>query len=106
MAVDPANPETQLSLGPANDLEPVGWSADGTRLLLATDKDGPEGWPSTRWRSNDLHVMKADGSVQQLTTGLTIDGGSLSPDGTAFVYSQGGHLYAADGLDAPPKLLD
>jgi WD40 repeat protein len=108
MAVDPANPEAQLSLGPANDLEPAGWSADGTHLLLETDKDGFEelAFYQGAGFANDLHVMKADGSVQQLTMALTIDGGSLSPDGTAFVYSQGGHLYLADGLDAPPKLLD
>ena len=106
MAVDPANPQDTLSLGPAHGADPIGWSPDGTRLLLqTTDANGIR---------TDLYVLNADGSKTRLTHGVVSEccggghspaGGSFSPDGTMVVYGDGGELYVVDANGGRPRLL-
>lgn len=57
--------------------------------------------------------MTADGSVQQVTSGGTSFGGSLSPDGTALVYidvseTEDDHhhsVFVSDPVGGPPRVL-
>ena len=112
-AIDPDNFQNTLSLGPANNLLPLGWSADGTRLLLM--ERGPRSAEESVEQSvgSDLYIMTADGSVEQVTSGGSSFGGSLSPDGTAVVYldvseTEDDHhhnVVVSDPAGGPPRVL-
>jgi Tol biopolymer transport system component len=109
MAVDPQNPEDKRSLGPADNLLPLGWSADGSRLLLA-DRGPPSAQTSVQQSvGSDLYVMTADGSVEQVTSGGTSFGGSLSPSGNAVAYidaSENLSLFVSDTVGRyPPRVV-
>ena len=68
-AGDPAD-RVLLSSTPGT---PIGWSRDGSRLLVVR---------------NDLFALNSDGTETRLTdVNGDMNGGSLSPDGTAFVYA-------------------
>jgi Tol biopolymer transport system component len=103
IAVDPKNPEDKRSLGAANDLHPIAWSADGTRLLLTTQgpyTEAPAG--------GDLYYMIPSGSVVQHTEGSTSFGGSLSPlGGVAYIdLSENQNLFVSDTVGRfPPRVV-
>lgn len=102
VTVDPADPSTRISLGAADGADPIGWSKDGTRLLLHKRLDaGPQGI------RRDLYVMHSDGSQTQLThDGTWGFDGSFSPDGAMVVYDifdRG--LYVVDAGGGTNRLL-
>jgi Tol biopolymer transport system component len=105
MAVDPTHPHTawanRIALGTANGADPIGWSRDGTRLLLEEmTVAGPQGIRS------DLFVLEADGSRIQLTRNGHTSGGSFSPDATRVVYEVFDRgLYVVDADGGTPRLL-
>ena len=119
VAVDPANPANRVSLGSSGGADPIGWSVDGTRLLLRPHPELiPEfvdgGWQigTSTTSPLDVSVLNSDGSRKRLTddqgfgTGATW--GSFSPDGTKVVYAccgsePGPYLVDADG--GQPRLL-
>jgi Tol biopolymer transport system component len=100
VAVDPTHPANRIAFGPANGAAPIGWSRDGTRLLLEEMRDaGPQGIRS------DLLVLRADGSRTQLTSNGRSSGGSFSPDGAMVVYESDLSLYVVDADGGTPRLL-
>lgn len=98
MAVDPANPQDTVALDePSHRHDPIGWSPDGTQLLLS---DVHLGYPI-----GDLFVMHADGSRTHLPSG---DWGSFSPDGRMITYAVGGGgggVYVIDADGVTPRLV-
>ncbi|HEX4981591.1 MAG TPA: LpqB family beta-propeller domain-containing protein [Ilumatobacteraceae bacterium] len=101
-AVDPATPSdppTRLEMLSEAGI-PLGWSSDGTRLLI--ERDG------------GLFVLNGDGSETKLTDGL-VHAASISPDGSRVVFvgltrSSGGGccdyaLYAVDANGGPAEKL-
>ena len=113
MALDPLNPEEKRSLGPADNFMPLGWSADGTRLLLEDRGPASAQQSVERTVGSDLYVMTSDGSVEQVTSGGSSWGGSLSPDGTAVGYidvseTEDDHhhsVFVSDPIGGPPRVL-
>ena len=97
--VDPAAPAdsaTRVQLTSESGT-PLGWSSDGTRLLIMRQSGvGQAGFMPTRL----LFVLHADGSETQVTKQpVAIRGATISPDGSRVVYAAGIGLYAvsADG---------
>ncbi|MGH2654313.1 MAG: TolB family protein [Actinomycetota bacterium] len=84
-AVDPSDPSNRVVLTrrPRAFDHPLGWSPDGSKLLFLSDTA-----PGADFEDN-LHVLLADGTVVQLTTGGFVLGGSFSPDGSHVVFSRG-----------------
>ena len=80
IAVDPAQPHQPLSLGPSHGADPIGWSRDGTRLLLR-DRE-------RAFYGGNLLVLDAGGSWTRLNTHDDAFWGSFSPDGNRVVYFQ------------------
>ncbi|HEX5949083.1 MAG TPA: hypothetical protein VFZ45_05925 [Actinomycetota bacterium] len=84
-AVDPSDPSNRVGLTRRPDAfdRPLAWSPDGSMLLFLsnpiTDRDFPE---------RNLFVLRADGTVAQLTTSGGVIGGSFSPDGTEVVFAR------------------
>jgi Tol biopolymer transport system component len=114
-AVDPNGPpDTVLGLGVADDVastlvpleldgEPLGWSSDGTELLLMRS-DG-DGWFPGQY----LSVLHADGSETRLNKDpMGISDATISPDGTRVVfagqYDLSG-LYVVDAQGGQPVQL-
>jgi Tol biopolymer transport system component len=101
--VDPAasgapGTRVQLTSEPGT---PLGWSSDGTRLLVM--RVAP---PAGSVSRSDLFVLDADGSATQVTERpLGIRGGTISPDGSRVVFTDGRALYAVDAEGGAPKLL-
>ena len=100
--LDPASSDpattVQLTSEPAT---PLGWSADGTRLLI---QQGGE----------NLFVLHADGSETQVVeNALSLQGATISPDGSRVVYAdqsassdcEDGVLMAVDTDGGPAELL-
>ena len=100
--LDPASSDpattVQLTSEPAT---PLGWSADGTRLLI---QQGGE----------NLFVLHADGSETQVVeNALSLQGATISPDGSRVVYAdqsassdcEDGVLMAVDVEGGPSELL-
>lgn len=84
--------------------QPLGWSSDGTKLLIArVDIDG------TAEGRLGLAVLNADGTESRVASGTTYLGGSISPDGSQVIYSDafsgkpGIYTVGADG--GTPRLL-
>jgi WD40 repeat protein len=77
--LDPEGPRVQLYAPAA---EPLQWSRDGTRLLLARD--------------DHLFVLDADGSETQVTsdTQFASSHAALSPDGSRVVFPGGSGVFA------------
>lgn len=98
MAVDPANPQDTIALHePSLQHDPIGWSPDGTQLLLADVHLG--------YAIVDLFVVHADGSRTELPSG---DGGSFSPDMSMIAYAIGGAdggVYVMDADGGTPRLV-
>jgi DNA-binding CsgD family transcriptional regulator len=124
LAVDPAEPAQQMSFGPALGADPIGWSADGTRLLLRPQPELSVEFVDGGWgigmvgttSSFDGVVLNSDGSRTQLTDDSGIPGtgatwGSFSPDGTKVVYASNGSCsesrspYIVDAAGGQPQSL-
>ncbi len=116
MAVDPANPANRISLAPANGADPIGWSGDGTRLLLRPEPERVVSWEGGQWWIGtaetgsplDLFVLDADGSRTRLTTDGSGTWGSFSPDGSMVAYACCGSApgpYVIDASGGDPRSL-
>ena len=100
-AIDPAGPAdpsgTVQLTSEAGD--PMGWSSDGTRLLIARD--------------DLLFILHADGSETQVTTDpMNIEGAAISPDGSRVVFAGAPDddsapyaVYAVDAGGGPAEML-
>ncbi len=120
VAVDPASPTNRVSFAPSLGADPIGWSADGTRLLLLPQPEtipvfGSDGmwWIYEGDPREAGSVLHADGS----RTGFGwATWGSFSPDGAKVLYATNGrcsessspYIIDADGgqarsLGAPPE---
>jgi Tol biopolymer transport system component len=93
-AVDPTRPnDPNPILWSERDGVPLGWSSDGSRLLI-------------RVRNADLFVLNADGTETRLTNERDWITGSISPDGSQVVYaSSNGGMYTVDTGGGEPRLL-
>ncbi len=109
-AVDPADPAQTVSIGSfhecpfgqmwlnrCGDGDPVGWSRDGTRLLVSIQIEGT---------GSSLYVLGDDGSRTRLSN--ETHWGAFSPDGSEVVYSRGGFgrgPYLVDAEGGTPRPL-
>jgi Tol biopolymer transport system component len=97
-AGDPAN-QVQLSDDPSDT--PLGWSPDGTKLLIRRSALSDP-------RDVSLIVLNADGTENELWhgDGIGLDG-SFSPDGSQVIYAWlgGGGIYTVDSDGGTPQLL-
>ena len=84
VAVDPSDPSNRVVLTRRPDAfdRPLAWSPDGSRLLFLRDSIGGS------FEGNDLYVLHANGTVDRLTAGGGVLGGSFSPDGTKVVFAR------------------
>jgi Tol biopolymer transport system component len=108
-AVDPAASDAfrfQKAVNSDEDAEPLGWSSDGTELLIEHTAPGEdEGGPAL------LSILHADGSETQVTTDpMSIQGATISPDGSRVVFiigrwNENAGLYAVDAEGGRPVLL-
>ena len=121
VAVDPANPAHKVSFAPSLGGDPIGWSADGTQLLLLPHPEPVIFFHDGMWwisggPPRGGSVVHADGSRTEFSWATW---GSFSPDGTKVVYATSGtcsetsspYLIDADGgpartLGAPPDRRD
>jgi dipeptidyl aminopeptidase/acylaminoacyl peptidase len=87
----------------------IGWSRDGSKLLVVRDVRDPgvppacpPCGPASRLNETDLFVLNSDGTEIRLTdpNEWATGGGSFSPDGTAVVYAGSG----AKGTDSPSTI--
>jgi Tol biopolymer transport system component len=102
VAVDPANSSDTLVLGPSPGLDPIGWSADGTRLLLGSGYHEVWAGEATLW------VFDSDGSWTGVSTPQRATWGSFSPDGSEIAYGCCGSSpgpYIIDVGSATPRSL-
>jgi hypothetical protein len=110
--VDPASADPALA-DPATRVQltfeagiPLGWSSDGTRLLIMQTMRGEQvvagGGDSSR-----LLVLDADGSETPVTERYASTSATISPDGSRVVIATDGELYSVDvGGGRPVVLLD
>jgi Tol biopolymer transport system component len=109
LGIDPTAPRdtaTRVQLTPQAGV-PLGWSSDGTRLLIMRGSDADE----------HLFVLHPDGSAVQVTEGpWSIYGATISPDGSRVVFAgvtgdtgsppyTGSALYAVDAGGGRVKRL-
>ena len=87
--------------GPAAG-DPIAWSADGSRLLVARR-------PASSGAREALFALDANGTETRVVGSADgFSGASISPDGTRVVYAAGhhpSHLKLATVGDAPPEVL-
>ena len=98
--VDPAAPAEQAPVQLTSDpATPLGWSSDGTELLVMRDmRNAGEGM--------DLVVLHADGSKTLVAEqNGWIPGATISPDGSRVVFPDKGALYVADAEGGPAEVL-
>lgn len=103
-AVDPTeagDPANQIQLSNDWSDTPLGWSPDGTKLLIRRSAPFDP-------RDNSLIVLNADGTENELWRGdgVGLDG-SFSPDGSQVIYAWlgGGGIYTVDSDGGTPQLL-
>lgn len=111
--VDPAAPATAMVQLTSEVGIPLGWSSDGTSLLVMrglprlVDADGQ----IARQPDEHLFVLHADGSEKQVTEGpMSIHGATISPDGSRVVFAAAtsdgrAALYAVDARAGSTKVL-
>jgi Tol biopolymer transport system component len=96
----PADPPTTVQLTSEAGI-PLGWSSDGTRLLILRPDPTDPAFPGP----GHLFVLHADGSEMQVTERpMTIRGATISPDGSRVVFASGG-LYVVDADGGPAEML-
>ena len=87
-----------------DDAEPLGWSNDGTELLLKRSSSSDDLFPQEY-----LYVLHADGSETQLNEEpMYFGGATISPDGSRVVFAAWGDdlgLYIADTEGGRPDRL-
>ena len=103
----PADPATRVQLSSEPGI-PLGWSRDGTRLLILRQTPGlPTGFNGEA----HLFVLHADGSETQITERpMGISGATISPDGLRVVFAAAtddvdAALYAVDAEGGPVEQL-
>jgi dipeptidyl aminopeptidase/acylaminoacyl peptidase len=108
-AVDPAASDAfrfQKAVNSDEEAEPLGWSSDGTELLIERTAPGEDqGGPAL------LSILHADGSETRVTTDpMFITGATISPDGSRVVFigirNENAGLYAVDAEGGRPVLLN
>jgi Tol biopolymer transport system component len=105
-AVDPTRPNDPKNriLVSERSGEPLGWSSDGSRLLIRREVYDANRDPVA---DLDLFVLNPDGTETRLTKDRDWTTGSISPDGSQVVYAAGfdGHMYTVDTEGGEPRLL-
>lgn len=109
-AVDPNAPSpvaTLVRIGPEGTADadqfasftiPLGWSSDGTKLLLMREDPTDQTFPPTRY----LFILHADGTETQVAP-EPVGGATISPDGSRVVFAaDGGGLYVVDAEGGQP----
>jgi Tol biopolymer transport system component len=103
---DSSSDRIQLSERPG---EPLGWSADGSKLLIKGEYSD-----ATRVPYDDLalYVLDADGTSTRLTGDQSWGTGSISPDGSKVIYAANlpgekwrSGIYVVDADGGPHRLL-
>lgn len=97
--LEPTGPATRVELTfGGGTIRPLGWSADGTRLLIMRD--------------DLLFVLHSDGSETQVTEGpMAMRGATISPDGSRVVFAtidgagNTGFVFAVDADGGPAEVL-
>jgi Tol biopolymer transport system component len=86
------------------DATPLGWSRDGTELLLLRRVRGERVGATA---ASGLSILRADGSETRVATDpMATDEATISPDGSRVVFAgPRGALYAVDADGGPPTLL-
>ena len=102
-AVDPKSPSvsTLVRLN-VEEGSPIGWSSDGTELLLSRDDlDTPYPY------RDELSILHADGSETQLNTDSRyLEGAAIAPDGSRVVFAAaGGPYFPYNQVHADPGLF-
>jgi Tol biopolymer transport system component len=103
-AVDPDASDAfrfQSSVNSDEDAEPLGWSSDGTELLIERPAPGEDqGGPAL------LSILHSDGSETRVTTDpMFITGATISPDGSRVVFMGTRGLYSIDAQSGRRTLL-
>lgn len=102
-AVDPtatADRAAQVQLT-SDRATPLGWSRDGTELLIMRPHPRPDPGPPLGL----LSILQADGSETPVTTDpMYLGGATISPDGSRVVFA-GDRLYAVDADGGPAEVL-
>jgi hypothetical protein len=104
-AVNPSRPADQEpKLVTDRPGQPLGWSSDGTKLLIRTD-----GGPPAPKSEYDLVVLEDDGTEHRIATNEWLLDGSISPDGSEVVYADpfSGHpgIFIVGAEGGTPRLL-
>jgi Tol biopolymer transport system component len=105
-AVNPTrsgDPGDQIQLSKRSG-EPLGWSSDGSKLLILRQVPDANRDPVVEL---DLFVLNADGTETRVTRERNWITGSISPDGSQVVYVAGfdGHMYTVDTEGGEPRLV-
>ena len=103
----PADPATRAQLTSEAGI-PLGWSSDGTRLLIMQTIRSDRVVADGRWDTLRLLVLDADGSETQVAERQSwIPGATISPDGSRVVFATYKALYSVDvGGGRPVVLLE
>lgn len=103
--VDPSapSPSTLVQLSPEGGF-PIGWTSDGTNLLLVRRDPTDQTFPYDEY----LYLLHADGTETQVVP-EPVDAAAISPDGSRVVYtstsSEGLYVVDADG-GQPDRISD
>jgi len=105
-AVDPTQPNDPKAriLVSSRGGEPLGWSSDGSRLLIRREVTDAKRDPTA---DLDLFILNAGGTETRVTRSRDWPTGSISPDGSQVVYvaELAGNMYLVDSEGGEPRLL-
>jgi Tol biopolymer transport system component len=107
-AVDPRRPDDpqERILVSERPGDPLGWSSDGSSLLIRREVSDRRRDPVA---DTDLFVLHADGTETRVTHHRRWIAGSISPDGSQVVYAAGYSddvdIYRVDTAGGEPSLL-